>query len=244
VNTAEEWRALVAAAVLGTDRRPLPPAPAELAAWSTATDPAVALLDRAAALVTARRAGARPLAAATPLRPATADPRPACPPAVAHVLGRLLRRGERELIGECLRRIHERGWRLPAEHAPAVLRRARGDPQLDGQARAVAGPLAKWLDEVLPTERPVTRPAVVPPAAALDVSGRDAVDEIVRRFLTGGAGAHRAALRATVLAMDPRDLPRLAAALDAVAGLPLTAGLRRELADLARLRADLVDACR
>jgi hypothetical protein len=159
------------------------------------------------------------------------------------VLGRLLRRGERELIGECLLRIQERGWRLPAEHVPAVLRRARADPRLDALARAVAGPLAEWLDAVLPDERPVTRPAVAPPAAALDVSARDPVDAIVDRFLTGRAGAHRAALRATVLAMEPTDLMRLADALDAVEGPPLTAGLRRELADLARLRADLVAAC-
>jgi hypothetical protein len=240
VNLDAEWSALVMTAVLGTERRSPPEPPAELAAWSTATDPAVAVLDRAAALVTARRAGARPLPPADRLRPPAVDPRPACPGAAARVLARLLWRNERELIGEWLARLDSGGWRLPPEHAPALLARARGDVALEPAARAAAGPLADWLDEVLGPPGPQGRSAApVPvPAAPLDAEAEgDLVEAVLARFHRGGAGEQRATLRATVLTLDPSRLEHLAAALAAVTGQPLTAALRHELADLARLRA-------
>jgi hypothetical protein len=295
VNVDDEWAALVTTAVLGTDRRSLPEAPPELAAWSSSPDPAVALLDRAAALVTARRAGARPLPSVPRLRPPETDARPPCSPTAARILGRILGRGERELLGEWLARAAGRGWRLPAEHAPAVLHRAAGDPKLDAPARAAAGPLAAWLDVAFEPDRPAAgagatggahqkarsaapaatpsttlarpTPAAAPAAAnepaaadptAMDapeaaktslaggsssvLNSRDPVEAIVEVFASGRAGALRGSLRAAVLTMAPADLLRLAGALDGIPGQPLTAPLRRELADLARVRYDLAAA--
>jgi hypothetical protein len=234
-------------AVLGTDRRPPPPPAAELAVWCTGADAAVNLLDRAAALVTAQRAGVLPLPAVVRLRSVSDDGRPACPPDAARVLRRLLRRNESELLAEWLTRLDEGGWRLPAEHAPALLARTRHDGALAHQARAAAGPLAAWLDEVLPPPARPARPlaATAAPAAAepIDIAAEaDPVEAIVERFRAGQAGAQRQALRATILRLDPRRLADLADALDAVAGQPLTASLRHELADLARLRGAMIDA--
>jgi hypothetical protein len=250
VNAAAEWASLVMTAVLGTDRRPPPPSAAELAVWCTEADVAVNLLDRAAALVTAQRAGVLPLPPVVRLRSVSDDGRPPCPPGAARVLSRLLWRNEAELLAEWLTRLDEGGWRLPAEHAPALLARTQHDGALAQQARAAAGPLAAWLEEVLP---PPARPArslastAAPAAAAepIDIAAdADPVEAIVDRFRAGQAGAQRQALRATILRFDPRRLADLADALDAVAGQPLTAALRHELADLARLRAAVVDAFR
>jgi hypothetical protein len=73
-------------------------------------------------------------------------------------------------------------------------------------------------------------------------NSRDPVEAIVEVFASGRAGALRGSLRAAVLTMAPADVLRLAGALDGIPGQPLTAPLRRELADLARLRYDLVAA--
>ena len=52
-----EWQTLVRAAMLGTDRRPLDPGTDGWDAWCSNPDPAIQLLDRAAAAVIARPRG-------------------------------------------------------------------------------------------------------------------------------------------------------------------------------------------
>ena len=56
-DAAHEWAGLVATAVVGTDRHALPPARAGWDVWGAGADPAVALLDRAAAVAAALRQG-------------------------------------------------------------------------------------------------------------------------------------------------------------------------------------------
>ena len=114
-----EWEGLVTAAVLGTDRRPLSePGPG----WDVVThsdDPAVQLLDRAAAVATARRAGRRPAAAPPLVPPADPDPRPLCPPAAAAALARMLSGQFDLLLAEWFARCESGGFQLPAHLLPA-----------------------------------------------------------------------------------------------------------------------------
>jgi hypothetical protein len=242
-DLASEWAALVMAAMLGTDRRPPPEAPAELAVWSGEPDPAVALLDRAAAVITARRAGALPLPGVAPLQPPPLDRRPACPPAAAGVLGEVLRREDQELLAEWLALLADRGWRLPPEHAPALLARTRGDQTLGAAALEAAGPLAAWLDAVLPPTGPTRRASPAEHPAPLPAEpGTDPVHVVLEQFVAGRAGSQRGALRASVLLLAPAELERLADGLDEITGQPLVAPLRHELADLARLRVRIASA--
>jgi hypothetical protein len=241
VNPEHEWAAVVTTAVLGTERRPVPPPPDELVPWSTADDQAVALLDRAAALVAARRAGIRPLAPTPVLTPPDPDAHSPCPAAAATLLRSWLRGGRAELVTEWLERLVAGGHRLPAEHAPRLLRRAQGDPRAHRLAWAAAGPLAGWLAAALPDpalEPPPTTPSTPSPPtpATADPAA------VLAAFAQGRAGAARSELRAMVMALPVEALRPLADALEALAGQPLTAGLRDELATLARERWRMAEA--
>src|SRR5581483_3750258 len=85
-GTAVSWEALLTAALIGTERAVVPAPPDGLA---TDVDPAGALLDQAALLAVARRAG-RPASAAEPLPPAEATSRPAVSQAAGRRLARIL----------------------------------------------------------------------------------------------------------------------------------------------------------
>ncbi|WP_371497505.1 DUF5691 domain-containing protein [Kitasatospora sp. NBC_00374] len=169
---ADGWAELETAALLGTDRRPLPdPAgpPALLAAAGAVdrTDPAVALLDLAALAAVRRRAGGQALPA--PELPAAAPPddRRELPRAAAHRLAVLV--GGRtagaapanlaELLPQWLGAALERGYRLPPALVPALLDAARARSELRGDVVALAGPLGRWLAERNPDWRFVHRTA-------------------------------------------------------------------------------------
>ncbi len=150
-SLAECWDELVATAMLGTDRRPLPaPPPGPLAHFGRDGDPALALLDRAAAMQAARRAGALPEAAGDPLAPCPADPRLPCSGAVAHRLGRMLDGGPIELLPEWLLMVRELDLALPPEHLLRLMDRTRSDPELHRLVVAAGGPLVAWMAGVLP----------------------------------------------------------------------------------------------
>ena len=101
---ADAWAELTATALLGTDRRPLPPPPAGPAGqFGHGLDVAVALLDRAAAIQAARcpvRCQSRPVRRSPLARRRRA--RPASRPA-ARRLGRILRGEHADLLEEWLR---------------------------------------------------------------------------------------------------------------------------------------------
>lgn len=108
---------LVTAALLGTDRRPLP---AELYLFrqdgvSGDTDPAVMLLDWAARSSAAERAGAvLPRLTVGPTGPAQS--RPVAPPAARAVLGPLLARPQPALINHWLRTAVRHGYGVAPQH--------------------------------------------------------------------------------------------------------------------------------
>jgi hypothetical protein len=111
-------------------------------------DPAGLLLDQAALLTAARRAG-RPAGHAEPLPAAEPDPRPVVGPAAGDRLARMLGGDHPDLLTEWLAAAADRGLRIPAQLLPRlldrVLRASRADPELRRLATAVGGPRARWL---------------------------------------------------------------------------------------------------
>ncbi len=244
---AAEWAGLVTAAVLGTDRRPLPaPEPG----WDVATrseDPAVQLLDRAAAAATARRAGRRP-AAAPPLVPAAPlDPRLVCPPAAAAALGRLLAGQFDVLLGEWFELCAAGGFQLPNHLLPSLLLRGRRQPALDIAVRRIAGERARWLAEAMPELRvaldPARMPAGADPLAPLVRpvdSGAVAaaiIDTFADRSATWAAAAQ---MRLTAAAIDPVWLPTLISGLHHAPFHATTERTRVDLLGVAQLRWEIV----
>jgi uncharacterized protein DUF5691 len=165
------WQDLVTTSLIGTERAPVPPvripglpAPDNPAGGDRGTarlgpsgvadqasvllDPAEVLLDRAALLTAARRAG-RPAGRAEPLPAAAPDPRPLVSAAAGDRLAWMLRGEHPELLTEWLAAATGRGWRVPARLLPALLDRARrvspADPELRRLAAAAGGPRARWL---------------------------------------------------------------------------------------------------
>jgi uncharacterized protein DUF5691 len=154
------WQAVLTAALIGSERSVIPALPHGFPAHPepAAADPAAALLDRAALLTAARRAGyltdqATPPAAAPP------DPRPpVCEPA-AQRLERILAgdpagSGGSELLSEWLTAVIARGLRPPAQLLPALLHKTRqlsaDDTRLRALLTAAGGPRAQWLAALNP----------------------------------------------------------------------------------------------
>lgn len=149
-----DWETILTAALIGTERAVVPPPPAGLAAAATAdSDPAGALLDQAALLAVARRAG-RPASKAEPPLPAEPASRPAVSQAAGRRLARILNGENPDLLVEWLSAAAVRGLRPPPQFLPALLDRARRtsaanpDPE-EARLRALVliadGARARWL---------------------------------------------------------------------------------------------------
>jgi len=141
------WDELVAAALIGTDRRPVeaeapPGSPAALAATLNGRAAEDRLLVAAAAWTVARRAGAR-AGAATTVEPVAEDPRPVCSAAAASRLELLLE--VRELVEEWLELAARAGVRPPPELAPALLDAGEARPERQAAVLHAVGPLGPWL---------------------------------------------------------------------------------------------------
>jgi hypothetical protein len=143
------WTGLVNAAVMGTGRATQLPGAALESIVLDAGDDQTRLLDSAAAMSRARRAGYRPPEAdqATAPVPADVDHRPEVCPAAERRLAELLGAGDYDLVGEWLRCLAglERAKRPPDALVPALLAAAGGRPGLSASLLPVLGPLARWL---------------------------------------------------------------------------------------------------
>jgi hypothetical protein len=144
------WHDLVTASLIGTERAVVPAVgiPGPLPAEDDDGDPAAVLLDRAALLTAARRAGRRP-DRAEPLPICEPDPRPVVSPAASRRLARMLGGEYPELLAEWLTAVTTRGLRPPPQSLPALLDRARrvrsADPGLADLVAEAGGPRARWL---------------------------------------------------------------------------------------------------
>ena len=243
---ADHWQAVATVALLGVDRRPLPPTPAgpigELLGERVYEDGAAAVIDLAAALTVVRRSGLRPGPVQPYLVIPSTDPRPVCPTVA---LGRIAVVSVEwpELVDEWLDLVERRGWRLPGDVAIALYLRAKGDAGRRAAIRALSGDLIEWLTELVPgmagggARRPADRPEPVPlgrlpvidPAAI--APGLESGELSVR---------HRTTLVHTVCSVDSAVLGPLAEALSRAGTNPNTMGLALSLADLARTRHEMI----
>ena len=158
------WPDLVTASLIGTERAAVPPAaisglpaPADAAMDNPVPDnpfpdnprdPPALLLDHAALLTVARRAG-QPPGHAEPLPAAEPDPAPTVSPGAGHRLARMLGGEHPDLLTEWLTAAVTRELRAPAQLLPALLDRARrvspADPELRRLAARAGGSRARWL---------------------------------------------------------------------------------------------------
>ncbi|MFF4738995.1 DUF5691 domain-containing protein [Streptomyces sp. NPDC001262] len=197
------WDELVAAALLGTERRtpPVQPRPGQ--------DPAAALLDEAALRTVQRRAALLPAAAGARPEAAPDDPRPPLPPAAARRLALLLadragpggagRQGSApdltELLPQWLTAANGHGYRAPAPLLPGLLDTARARSDLRAEALALAGPRALWLARLNPQWAYALRGTAAGSAALPSAAGE--------QFWHEGLFAERAALLASLRRGDP-----------------------------------------
>jgi len=243
-----KWQDLVTTSLIGTERAVVPvveipglaraaaagPVPGPPEAGGTAADdadPARLLLDSAALMTAARRAGQRP-GRAEPLPVCEPDRRPTVSPAAGRRLARMMAGKHQDLLTEWLAEANARGLRPPPQLLPALLETARANPGAAGWRRLVAeagGPLARWLAAVSPEwELPVPQTGPPPDAwrlgdarqrrgylVALRATDPAAARELLAASWDGAAQAERADLLSALSdGLGPADEPLLEAALD------------------------------
>ena len=252
---AATWEDLVAAALVGTARRPPPPdLGLDIAVCSPdGGDPAATLLIEAAVLSAYRRAGRLPGEAPRNLpAPTGPDDRAPCSTTALEVLELILTGqvpipgGVALLAGQWLEGAARSGFRIPARLLPRLFELGSANPALQPALRTVVGPRGRWLAGY--SERwgwagaePVDDPeAAARRFATAAKADRPAILEAVRRadatrgreVLTStwksDPAAERAALL-TVLAvgLSDDDEPFLEAALD-----DRSSGVRQVAVDL------------
>jgi len=139
---------LVAAATVGVAHRPLHIAGLAGVAGQHATvldgaDPAAAVLDAAALMVTAQRAGVLPAPGVIPPGPAAADTVPELPARAAEALPRLC--SDPVLLAGLLSTAASAGYRAPAPLLPALLDTAAMHTALRPAVAGVLGARGRWL---------------------------------------------------------------------------------------------------
>ena len=146
--TGVSYDDLVASATIGISRQPIPitglagPA-AGHAGLLDRDDPAAAALDAAALLVSARRAGVRPVPGVTCPSPARADTAPELPARAGDLLAQVST--DPALLGDLLATAASAGYRAPAPMLPALLDAAVKHAALRPAVAAVLGSRGRWL---------------------------------------------------------------------------------------------------
>ncbi|MFE6780278.1 DUF5691 domain-containing protein [Streptomyces sp. NPDC057702] len=207
---AASWDDLLAAALLGTDRR-TPPVDVR-----PGQDAATALLEAAAISTVRRRAGLRPAAARPGPDPAPNDPRPGLPPAARVRLALLLTEragtgggGSRttpdlaELLPQWLATANRYGYRAPSALLPALLDAARARTDLRPAALALAGPRALWLARLNPDWKFALRGGPTSGEADPATPGATLDEDATRRVWEEGLFAERVAVLASLRRRDP-----------------------------------------
>ncbi|MFC4531670.1 DUF5691 domain-containing protein [Sphaerisporangium dianthi] len=131
--TVDEWERLVSAALVGTDRRPVPD-----------------LLGQAAAHTAGARAGQR-LHRGEPLPVAAAEEQPLVPRAAGERVARILGGEHPRLLPEWLEAAAARGYRLPPKVVPSVLDQGLRDRSLRSPIGVLAGARGRWLASLNPS---------------------------------------------------------------------------------------------
>ena len=144
------WQTLVTAALVGTDRQPIHlPADsplAELFPPQPDDDPAIGLLNLAAAAAPYRAAGQAPLSDHTPFPPpCPPDQHARCSPEAGYFLSRMLQGDHSRLLGEWLTVLAENGQRIPEEYLPDLMSLGRSKPRLRLAIKQVLGGRGEWL---------------------------------------------------------------------------------------------------
>ena len=262
VSVAEQWRALVSVAMLGTDRRN-PPEPggliADLVDDTVRSTPSERMLAQVAATVAVRRAGVLPGPPLASVAGPDVDDRPVCVPAAAerwhHVVS-----SWPVLEDEWMLTLLTHGWRVPPDLVPELLTRHRSDPIRRARAELACGPLARWLVGHLtefaargaastqpdpPADAVAELPALpIPPdLEVLLHADPAAVARQLARAIDGGllVHAHRAVLINLVARMRVDALDPVATALEGIDGGSLGFPLASVIADLARTRQRMLD---
>jgi hypothetical protein len=204
-------------------------------------DPAGLLLDQAALLTAARRAG-RTADDAESLAPADLDPRPAAGPAAGERLARILSGDHPDLLAEWLRAAAARGLRVPARVLPALLDRCRragaADPGLRRLVAEAGGTRARWLARLNPDWKWLADFDPDPATAAVDAgTGEEPGPRATSERRPGkdawrlGDIAQRRGYLAALRAGDPGAARDLIAASWAAAGASERVMFLRVLAD-------------
>ncbi|MGI5129609.1 DUF5691 domain-containing protein [Pseudonocardia sp. CA-107938] len=231
------WDELVAAATVGTGTRAvavtdLPGVAAEHGGAVSTDEPAAALLDAAALLLTRQRAGLVPAPpAGDGPSPAPAENSPELTPLAADVLSRRLTAADALVLPVLLEETARAGRIVPPPVLPALLEAATRQRELRTAAAAVAGRRGRWLAGFRPewswlAARPADpadpqvwetggRLARQAHLAALRATDPDAARDLLATGWARETGEDRAAFVAELrVGLDAADEPFLEAALD------------------------------
>ncbi|PRY23468.1 SWIM zinc finger family protein [Pseudosporangium ferrugineum] len=152
---------LLAAALVGTGRRPFTASTVEVGERPITLGPGASLLDAAAAALLYRRAGTTPAIARPPIEAAPPEPGPRLPDAAGARLLRLLSDGgapggsqqAQELLGQWLAAAAAHGGHVPPESLPALLDAGRRNAVVRPAIGQVAGERGRWLAALRPDWR-------------------------------------------------------------------------------------------
>lgn len=254
MTLGDYWREMVTVALLGTDRRdpPVPPPGglADLAADDPQPTPSQRLLQQVAGCAVAQRAGVLPGVSAQLLAPPDADPRPVAPPVATGTWRRIIADWP-VLEDEWVLAVVRSGRRLAPELVVPLLARHRTDATRHARVLVAAGPLGQWMIEwsprlacaakvpaVMESIGELPELAIVPDLLpVLWASPQQAAHTIAGGLESGVFGiSHRAVLVNLVARVNPASLPALGEAIGRIDPSQPTIGLAFALADLARLR--------
>ena len=258
----ESWDRLVAVAMLGTDRRNPPRAPAVIADVvddTVRSSPSERMLAQVAATVAVRRAGVLPGPPQPPIAGPDHDGRPGCVPAAVDRWHHVTTSWP-VLEDEWMLTLISNGWRVPPDLVPELLARHRSDPVRRARAELACGPLAGWLVGHLPElaargaagSRPDPTADEIAELPSLPIppdlepllhAGGERVGGRLAAAIDSGAlvHAHRAVLVNVIARTRPDGLGEIASALEAVDGGSIGFPLASVLADLARTRQRMLD---